>query len=144
MSGNAQRTLRRKAAYGEQERTGAHAGKPVRQGLLAAGGVLGALASASCCIAPLVLFGLGAGGAWIGNLTALAPYQPVFLALTLGFLGAGFVMVYRRPTAAASAEGSYGARPGSGRGVKVALWSATVLTAAALAFPYVAPLMLGT
>lgn len=144
MSGNAQRTLTQKAACGAQKRSGARAGKPVRQGLVAAGGVLGALASASCCIAPLVLFGLGAGGAWIGNLTALAPYQPVFLALTVGFLGAGFVMVYRRPTAAASAEGSYCARPVSGRGVKITLWSATVLTAAALAFPYVAPLMLGT
>ncbi len=144
MGGNVQRTLRRKAAYGARERSGARAGKPVRQGLVAAGGVLGALASASCCIAPLVLFGLGAGGAWIGNLTALAPYQPVFLALTLGFLGTGFVMVYRRPTAAASAEGSYCARPVSGRGITVALGSATVLTAAALAFPYVAPLMLGT
>lgn len=144
MGGNVQRTLGEKAAYGAQKRNGARAEKPVRQGLVAAGGVLGALASASCCIAPLVLFGLGAGGAWIGNLTALAPYQPVFLALTVGFLGAGFVMVYRRPTAAASAEGSYCARPVSGRGVKIVLWSATVLTAAALAFPYVAPLMLGT
>ncbi len=144
MSGNAQRTLRRKAAYGAQERTGAQAGKPVRQGLVAAGGVLGALASASCCVAPLVLFGLGAGGAWIGNITALAPYQPIFVVVTLGFLTAGFIMIYRRPKAAASAEGSYCVRPVSRRGVKIALWSATVLTAAALAFPYVAPLMLGT
>ena len=144
MGGNLQPILGGKAAYGAQERSGARAGKPVRQGLVAAGGVLGALASASCCIAPLVLFGLGAGGAWIGNLTALAPYQPVFLAFTLGFLGAGFFMVYRRPKAAASVEGSTCARPVSGRGVKIALWSATVLTAAALAFPYVAPLMLGT
>ena len=144
MSGNAQRTLTQKAACGARERTGAQAERPVRQGLVAVGGMLGALASASCCIAPLVLFGLGVSGAWIGNLTALAPYQPVFLALAVGFLGAGFVMVYRRPTAAASAEGSYCARPVSGRGVKIVLWSATVLTAAALAFPYVAPLMLGT
>ncbi len=144
MGGTVQRTLRRNAAYGARERSGARAGKPVRQGLVAAGGVLGALASASCCIAPLVLFGLGAGGAWIGNLTPLAPYQPIFVVVTLGFLTAGFIMVYRRPTAAASAEGSYCAPPVSGRGVKIALWSATVLTAAALAFPYVAPLMLGT
>ncbi len=65
--------------------------------LLATGGVLGALAASSCCIVPLVLFTLGVGGAWIGNLTALAPYQPLFAALTLGFLGAGFYLVYRRP-----------------------------------------------
>lgn len=144
MSGNVQRTPTQKAARGAQERSGAQAERPVRQGLVAVGGMLGALASASCCIAPLVLFGLGASGAWIGNLTALAPYQPIFVVVTLGFLTAGFIMIYRRPRAAASAEGSYCARPVSGRGVKIALWSATVLTVAALVFPYVAPLMLGT
>jgi mercuric ion transport protein len=46
------------------------------QKLVAAGGVLGAFAASSCCIAPLALFSLGISGAWIGNLTALAPYQP--------------------------------------------------------------------
>jgi len=39
---------------------------------VAAGGLLGALAASSCCILPLVLFGLGIRGAWIGNLTQLA------------------------------------------------------------------------
>ena len=42
-----------------------------RQHLIAAGGILGALAASSCCIVPLILFSLGIGGAWIGNLTAL-------------------------------------------------------------------------
>ena len=49
------------------------------QKLVAAGGILGAIAASSCCIAPLVLFSLGISGAWIGNLTALAPYQPYFV-----------------------------------------------------------------
>jgi mercuric ion transport protein len=40
--------------------------------LMAAGGLLGALAASSCCILPLVLFGLGVSGAWIGNFTQLA------------------------------------------------------------------------
>ena len=35
------------------------------QKLVAAGGVIGALAASSCCILPLVLFGLGVSGAWI-------------------------------------------------------------------------------
>jgi mercuric ion transport protein len=43
-----------------------------------AGGLLGALATSSCCVLPLVLFSIGAGGGWIGKLTALARYQPVF------------------------------------------------------------------
>ncbi len=65
------------------------------QRLMAAGGILGALAASSCCIVPLVLFGLGVSGAWIGNLTRLAPYQPCFIVATLGFLGAGYWLVFR-------------------------------------------------
>ena len=48
--------------------------------LLVVVGVLGALAASSCCIAPLLLFALGVSGAWIANLTQLAPYQPLFIA----------------------------------------------------------------
>ena len=61
--------------------------------MMAAGGLLGALAASSCCIVPLVLFALGVSGAWIGNLTRLAPYQPCFIVATLGFLGAGYWLV---------------------------------------------------
>ncbi len=105
---------------------------------LAIDGLLGAAASASCCIVPLALFSVGATGAWIGNLTALAPYQPFFVVVTLGLLGAGYWQVYR------SAEGASGdadacGTAGTRRLVKAGLWSATVLVAAAIAFPYVAP-----
>lgn len=112
-------------------------------GLAATGGVLGAVAASSCCIVPLVLFSLGIGGAWIGNLTALAPYQWIFILITLGFLGSGFYLVYRRPKSTC-AEDAACARPLPNRLVKTALWFATVLVVAALAFPYVAPVLLGT
>src|SRR3546814_10844117 len=72
-----------------------------------AGGSLGALGAASCCIVPLVLFTLGVRGAWIGNLTALAPYQPIFLAVAIAFLAAGFWRIYPRPQAVC-AEGECG------------------------------------
>ena len=52
-------------------------GEVGRQRLIAVSGILGALAASSCCIVPLVLFSIGIGGAWIGNLTALAPYKPL-------------------------------------------------------------------
>ena len=113
-----------------------------RPALLAVGGVLGALAASSCCIVPLALFSLGVSGAWIGNLTALAPYQPIFVVVTLGFLGAGYWMVYRTPKVAC-AEGTECARPSPRRAVKISLWAATVLVAAAMALPYVAPTLLG-
>ena len=113
--------------------------RPEARALQAAGGMLGALAASSCCVAPLVLFSLGITGAWIGALAAMAPYQPYAIALTLVFVGVGFVMVYRKPKAA----GAVCARPALGRITKPALWAATALVGAAAVFPYVAPALLG-
>jgi mercuric ion transport protein len=112
--------------------------KRSRAGLIAAGGILGALAASSCCILPLALFSLGISGAWIANLTALAPYQPYFTAGTLALLGYGFYLVYFKPKQVC-ADGSC-ARPLPSRFVKSSLWIATVLIAAAMAFNSVAPL----
>lgn len=111
-----------------------------RQKLMATGGLLGALAASSCCILPLILFSLGASGAWIGRLTGLAPYQPVFVAISLGFLGYGYWLVYRKPQA--SADGEACTQPRQNHLVKPGLWIATALVAAALAFPYIAPILL--
>ena len=112
-----------------------------RQRLVAVGGILGAVAASSCCIVPLVLFSLGVGGAWIGNLTALAPYQPIFVAGTAGLLGYGFYLVYWKPRLAC-ADGAACERPIHNRLVQVALWIATVLVIAAFAFNYIASLLL--
>ncbi len=116
-------------------------GEVGRQRLIAVGGIFGALAASSCCIVPLILFSLGIGGAWIGNLTALAPYKPIFVAGTAGLLGYGFYLVYWKPRRAC-AEGAACARPISNRLVQLALWIATVFVIAAFAFDYFAPLLL--
>jgi mercuric ion transport protein len=67
------------------------------QRLIAAGGILGALGAASCCVLPFALFLAGVSGAWIGNLTALEPYQPIFAIVSLGFVGYGAWCLYLRP-----------------------------------------------
>ena len=123
----------------KQEDDGADGGGT--QALLAAGGLLGALAASSCCIAPLVLFSLGVSGAWIGNLTRLAPYQPIFIALTLACLGGGAWLV-RRSSKARCAEGAACARPLPNKLVKTALLIAAVLVGGAVAFDFLAPLFL--
>jgi mercuric ion transport protein len=107
--------------------------------IIAAGGILGALAASACCILPLVLFSVGISGAWIGNLTALGRYKPYFAGGTLALLGYGYYLVYVRAKQAC-ADGSC-ARALPGRIVKLSLWIATVLVVAALAFDYVAPLL---
>jgi mercuric ion transport protein len=111
------------------------------ENLMAAGGLMAALATASCCVVPFALFLLGIGGAWIGNLTALAPYQSIFAAAALSFVGYGFYLVYRRPVVAC-AEGSYCDKPSSKRLTKVGLWVATVVVVTALVLPKAASLFL--
>src|SRR5262245_37519340 len=103
------------------------------QNLMAAGGIFGALAASSCCIVPLILFGLGVSGAWIGSLTQLAPYQPYFIAATIAFLARGYWLVYRSSKLNCS-EGMACARPLPNRLVKAGLMVATMLVVAALSF----------
>jgi mercuric ion transport protein len=109
--------------------------------LMSLGGIVAALGAASCCVVPFVLFTLGISGAWISNFTALEPYQPIFAAVTVGFLGYGFYLVYRKPKVAC-VEGSYCAEPSSGRIAKFGLWTATLLVIVALGFPKLAPFFL--
>ncbi len=121
---------------------GSPVGEEAKRSLLTAGGVLGAIAMTSCCIMPLALFSLGVTGAWIGNLAALYPYKWAFFLVTAGFLGFGFYKVYRPPKLVACEPGSYCGSPLSDRINKIALWSATILVVAAIAFPYIAPALL--
>ena len=111
-----------------------------KAGWLAAGGIFGAIAASSCCILPLVLFSAGVGGAWMGNLTALSAYQPIFIGITALFLGYGFWLVYFKPKTCAPGDAC--ARPLPNRVVKFGLWSATLLVALALLWPLIVPLML--
>jgi mercuric ion transport protein len=116
-------------------------GAQTRQNLTAAGGLVAALAAASCCVVPFALFLLGISGAWISNLTALEPYQPIFAAVTFGFLGWGVYLVYRKPRVAC-AQDSYCAEPASKLAAKIGLWSAAILVIIALGFPKLASLFL--
>ncbi len=100
--------------------------------LFAAGGLIGGLLASTCCILPLALVTLGVSGAWIGNLTALSPYQPYFLISAFGLLGAGFWRAYRKNEVACT-PGSLCAVPESRRAVKTVLWIGLFVTAAAMA-----------
>jgi len=103
---------------------------------LALGGILGASGAASCCAIPFVLFLIGASGAWIGNLTALEPYQPIFAGVSLASIGYGAWRL-RRKRETACADG-YCAAPQSDRVARIGLWTATTLVTIAIAFPYAA------
>lgn len=107
-----------------------------------AGGVLGALAMTSCCILPLVLFSLGATGAWIGRLGAMYQYKWFFFAFAGAALVYGFWKVYQ-PAGTACEDGAACARPVNQRVMKIALWASAALVLAAILFPYFSPYLIG-
>ena len=124
-----------------QSGEGPHWGNAVpKGGLAAAVGVLAGLGAASCCLVPFALFSLGITGAWTSNITALAPYQPIFAAVAFGCIGYGGYHVYWKRNKT-SAVGTVCANPVSGRIVRGTLWGATLLIVLALTFPYFAPII---
>ncbi|HVC58836.1 MAG TPA: mercuric transporter MerT family protein [Acetobacteraceae bacterium] len=102
--------------------------------LLSLGGIAAALGAAACCVIPFALFTLGVSGAWIGNLTALEPYQPIFAAIALGFIGLGAWRLQRKAQIAC-ADG-YCGTPRADRVARIGLWTAGVLVVVAVVFPY--------
>jgi len=110
--------------------------------ILSIGGIVAALGASACCILPLALFALGIGGAWGSYLTALHPFRPDFIATAFLFVGIGFYKVYSKPKTEECAEGSFCARPDSGRINKISLWTAAVLVGLAAVWPYIAPPLL--
>jgi mercuric ion transport protein len=106
------------------------------RGVLAAGGLAAVLAS-TCCLGPLVLVTLGFSGAWIGNLTALEPYRPIFIGVALVALFFAWRRIFR-PVEACK-PGEVCAVPQVRTSYKVIFWIVVALVAVALAFPYVVP-----
>ena len=102
---------------------------------LFAGGVAAILAS-TCCLGPLVLVSLGISGAWIGNLTVLEPYRPIFIAAALIGLFFAARSIFR--PAHACGPGGVCAIPKTRRIYKVMFWVCTALVVVAIAYPYVA------
>lgn len=107
--------------------------------LLAAVGA--AVGASVCCVGPFVLLMLGVGGTWIGNLTAFEPYRPIFIGVTLVFLGLAFRKLYLVPEACAPDEPC--ANPVTRRNQRVVFWIVTVILAALIAFPWYGPALLG-
>jgi len=103
---------------------------------LAAGGLAAILAS-TCCLGPLLLLMLGFSGAWIGNLTLLEPYRPVFIGVALVALLFAYRRI-RRPVSACQ-PGEACALPQVRTTYHALFWLVSALVLIALAFPYAAP-----
>lgn len=104
---------------------------------LALGGLAAILAS-TCCLGPLLLVALGFSGAWIGNLTVLEPYRPLFIGAALVAMAFAYRRIYR--LARACGPDDVCAVPEVRTTYKVVFWAVAALVLVALAFPYVLPL----
>lgn len=107
------------------------------RGALATGGVAAVLASA-CCLGPLVLITLGFSGAWIGSLTVLEPYRPIFIGAALIALFFAWRSIFRPVHSCKPSDVC--AVPQVRTAYKVMFWIVSALILVALAFPYVLPL----
>jgi mercuric ion transport protein len=105
----------------------------------AVGGLVGAMLASSCCVFPLIFVFAGVSGAWIGNLTALEPYKPLFAAFALANIGFGFSRVYLQPKPACAAKGACATKP-SRTLTKIALWLGLLFVLVALTTDWWAPL----
>ena len=104
---------------------------------LLVGGVA-ALLGSTCCLGPLVLISFGFSGVWIGSLTALEPYRPLFIAAALVALFFAGRRIWR-PVAACT-PGEICAVPAMNRTYKLLFGLVALLVLVALAFPYLLPL----
>jgi mercuric ion transport protein len=110
-----------------------------RDGALAAGSILAAIGASCCCILPLAFAFAGVSGAWIGSLTALAPYQPAFIALGVLSVGSGLWRTYGRKEPAC--DGPQCGTPSSRRWTRIGLWFAAGLLFTAATTDWWAPLL---
>ena len=107
------------------------------RGALGIGGVAAFLASI-CCLGPLVLVTIGISGAWIGNLTVLEPYRPIFIGAALVALFFAYRRIFR--PAEACKPGEVCAVPHVNNAYKIIFGIVAALIGIALAFPYMLPL----
>lgn len=99
--------------------------------------VLSSIGASVCCVAPLVLVLLGIGGTWIGNLAAMEPYRPLFVGLTVLFLGMSFFRLYIAPRTCALGKPCADAEVIHRQ--RLIFWLVAVPVMALVSFPWIAP-----
>jgi mercuric ion transport protein len=106
--------------------------------LALAGGVLAGIGASACCVGPFLLLSLGIGGAWIGHLTTLEPYRPIFIVLTFLFIGLAFRKLYLVPQSCAGEDNCFADR--TRRVQRTLFWIFVPLSLGLVASPWILPL----
>ena len=107
---------------------------------LGIGALLAAIGASVCCVGPLLLLSLGIGGAWMSTLTSMETVRPVFLILTLIFIGLGYRKLYLIPESCE--EGEACTSPDVKQKQRMIFWTGSGLILLLLAFPWYAPIFI--
>ena len=99
------------------------------------GGVLAGIGASACCVGPFLLLSLGIGGAWIGHLTALEQYRPIFIGLTILFLGLAFRKLYLLPQSCSGEDNCVADR--TRRVQRILFWIFVPLSLGLVASPWI-------
>ena len=103
-----------------------------------AAGVLATIGATACCFAPLLLVTLGFGGAWAARIKGLEAFQPVFVGLTVIFIGLAIYRLFIRPRRCAPGESCE--LPGVLRRQRIAFWIVLAAIVFMATFPLFADL----
>ncbi|HEX4329592.1 MAG TPA: mercuric transporter MerT family protein [Burkholderiales bacterium] len=102
-----------------------------------AGGVVAAILASICCVGPLLLVTLGIGGTWIAQLAEFEAVRPLFIGLTLLFLGLAFRRLYFAPKTCV--PGTICSDPRTMKRQRTVFWVVSTLLAGLISIPWVAP-----
>lgn len=100
-------------------------------------GAIAAILASTCCLGPLILLMVGVSGAWIGRLTLLEPYRPLFLGVAVLSLVLAGRRIFAPPTRCA--PGEVCALPATRRWYRILFVVVAVLVLIGFAYPVVAP-----
>lgn len=104
------------------------------------GGAIAAIMASVCCVGPLLLVALGIGGAWVAQLTRFEAVRPLFIGLTVVFLGLAYRRLYHAPQLCV--PGTPCADPRVLKRQRALFWIVGILLLALIAFPWVAPMFI--
>lgn len=103
-------------------------------------GLAAGVGASLCCLPFLFILG-GVSGAWLGMLTATAPYRPLFLGLTVLFFGFAFCKLYLQSRVCDT--GSVCASPHTLRRQRALFWTIAVVVSLLIGIPWYMPYLLG-
>lgn len=99
-------------------------------------GLVAGIAASLCCAGPLLLLLLGFTGAWVSNLTALEPYRPIFIAISIVALIIAYLQLYKPAVNQECEEGKICAKSPIQKSHKILFFGIFAIVIISIVSPY--------